>query len=54
MDVLDKSVKLSNAVDHLSKIPGMSKLINVLDNKSKEMLEKEARKATAGIEKIQE
>lgn len=52
MDALDKSVKLTNAIDHLSKIPGMSKLVKVLDNKSKEVLEKEADKAVAGIEKV--
>lgn len=53
MDALDKSVKLTNAIDHLSKIPGMSKLVNVLDNKSKETLEKEAKKAVAGMDKVE-
>ena len=52
MDALDKSVKLTNAIDHLSKVPGMSKLVSVLDNKSKEVLEKEAIKAAAGIDKV--
>lgn len=52
MDALDKSVKLTNAIDHLSKIPGMSKLVNVLDNKSKKVLEKEAKKAASGIDKV--
>lgn len=52
MDALDKSVKLTNAIDHLSKIPGMSKLVNVLDSKSKKVLENEVDKAVAGIEKV--
>ncbi|MCE9550812.1 MAG: hypothetical protein K8R50_07385 [Betaproteobacteria bacterium] len=47
MDALDKSVKLTNAIEHLSKIPGMSKLVNVLDNKSKLTLEKEVTKAVS-------
>lgn len=53
MDALDKSVKLTNAIEHLSKIPGMSKLVNVLDNKSKQALEKEMEKAVAGIAKVE-
>lgn len=52
MDALDKSVKLTNAIEHLSKIPGMSKLVNVLDSKSKQMLEKEMDKAVFGIERV--
>jgi hypothetical protein len=52
MDALDKSVKLTNAIEHLAKIPGMSKLVSVLDTKAKEVLEKEAMKAVAGIEKV--
>lgn len=51
MDALDKSVKLTNAIDKLSKIPGMSKLVNVLDGKSRKIIEDEATKAEAGIEK---
>lgn len=53
MDALDKSVKLTNAIEHLSKIPGMSKLVSVLDNKSKEALVKEEGKAVAGIEQVE-
>ncbi len=51
MDALDKSMKLTNAIDYLAKIPGMSKLVEVLDNKSKEIVEKAADKAATGIEK---
>lgn len=46
-------MKLSNAIEHLAKVPGMSKLVNVLDSRSKEVLEKEAKKAVSGIEIVQ-
>ena len=52
MDALEKSVKLTNAVEKLAKIPGMSKLTSVLERKSKELLERESEKAVAGIEKV--
>lgn len=51
MDALDKSMKLTNSIDYLAKIPGMSKLVEVLDNKSKEIAEKATDKAVAGLEK---
>lgn len=54
MDALDKSVQLSNAVDKISRIPGMSKLTSFLDKKSKEIIENESKKAVSGIESIQE
>lgn len=44
MDALDKSVKLANAVDKLSNIPGLSKLSKVLENKSKRIIDNEAKK----------
>jgi hypothetical protein len=50
MDALDKSVKLTQAIEHLSKVPGMSKLVGVLDNKAKTILEKEDKKAASGID----
>lgn len=52
MDALDKSMKLTNSIDYLAKIPGMSKLVEVLENKSNEIVEKAADKAAAGIEKV--
>ena len=51
MDALDKSMKLTNSIDYLTKIPGMSKLVEVLDSKSKEIVEKAADKAVTGLEK---
>lgn len=52
MDAHDKSMKLTNSIDYLAKIPGMSKLVEVLENKSNEIVEKAADKAAAGIEKV--
>lgn len=51
MDALDKSVKLHNSIDYLSKIPGMSKLVDVLNKRADELLDKTSTKAVAGIEK---
>lgn len=51
MDALDKSVKLHNSIDYLSKVPGMSKLVDVLNKKTDNLLDKTASKVEAGIEK---
>ncbi|MFA6122115.1 MAG: hypothetical protein WCT35_09280 [Sideroxydans sp.] len=51
MDALDKSVKLHNSIDYLSKVPGMSKLVEVLNKKADNLLEKTATKVEVGIEK---
>ncbi len=50
MDALDKSVKLNNSIEYLAKIPGMSKLVDILEKRSGELLEKESKKAMDGIE----
>lgn len=52
MDALDKSIKLTNAVTKLSKIPGFSKLASSLEKKAQEILKEEAKKADAGIESL--
>ena len=52
MDALDKSVKLSNTIDRLKDIPGMSKLISVLDDKATKIRENQAEKATDGLDSI--
>ena len=52
MDALDKSVKLANAVEKLTKIPGLSKLTSVLDKKSKEILRDKVEKAEAGLDDL--
>lgn len=51
MDALDKSVKLHNSIDYLSKVPGMSKLVEVLNKKADNLLDKTATKVEVGIEK---
>lgn len=50
MDALDKSIKLTNAVTRLSKIPGFTKLASTLAKKSEDILEKEGQKAEAAIQ----
>jgi hypothetical protein len=52
MDALDKSIKLSNAVTKLAKIPGFAKLAASLERKSKEILKTEGKKADAGIDSL--
>lgn len=50
MDALDKSVKLSEAVTKIAKIPGMSKLTNILAEKEKKIKEEINEKADEGLE----
>ena len=52
MDALDKSIKLTNAVTKLSKIPGFTKLAAKLGEKAQEVLDTETQKANAGLEAI--
>jgi hypothetical protein len=52
MDALDKSVKLTNAVSKLAKIPGFGKLAAKLDKQSQAILTEEGRKASAGLEAV--
>ncbi len=49
MDALDKSTQLSNAISRIAKIPGMSKLVTALEQKSDRMLAEEAKKVEEGI-----
>jgi hypothetical protein len=50
MDALDKSIKLSNAVTKLAKIPGFSKLAVALDHKSKAIIKEQEIRANAALE----
>lgn len=50
MDALEKSVKLSEAVTKIAKIPGMSKLTNILAEKEKKIKEEINDKADEGLE----
>ena len=52
MDALDKSVKLSNAVEKLADIPGLSSLSKVLDKKSKKILAEQAEKVDKVLNEI--
>ncbi len=52
MDALDKSVKLTNAVTKLAKIPGFAKLATTLGQKSEAILLEEGKKADAGLNGI--
>lgn len=52
MDALDKSVKLANAVEKLTKIPGLSKLVSVLDKKAKDIVSEVAKEANSGVETL--
>lgn len=52
MDALEKSSKLSEAVDAVSKIPGLSKLTKILEEKSKKLKEEEVKKVEEGLESL--
>lgn len=54
MDALDKSVKLTNAVTKLSKIPGFTKIASTLEKKSQKLIDIEQKKAELGLETVEE
>ncbi|TDW52693.1 hypothetical protein EV144_1011384 [Flavobacterium sp. 270] len=54
MDALEKSANLSDAVEKLEKIPGLSKIARILDNKSKKILKEQADKVDATLGEIVE
>lgn len=54
MDVLDKSVKLNDAIEAISKIPGMSKLANMLEDKATKLMDEQKIKVTKGLEQVNE
>jgi hypothetical protein len=53
MDTLEKSMKLTESIDKLSKIPGLEKLSQLLLRRSNTKLEGEGKKATDGLELVQ-
>jgi CRISPR type III-B/RAMP module RAMP protein Cmr1 len=53
MDALDKSVQLATAFEKLEKIPGLSKLAEKLNRKSKTILENENEKANTGLDTVE-
>ncbi len=52
MDALDKSAKLSDAIEALSRIPGMNKLSNFLEKKADKILEEQENKIDNGLDTI--
>ncbi len=52
MDALDKSVKLTNAVTKLAKIPGFSKIATILEKKSDDILKTESEKVNTALDSI--
>lgn len=54
MDALEKSANLSDAVEKLENIPGLSKLAKILDNKSKKIIKDQAVKVDGTLGEIAE
>ncbi len=54
MDALEKSASLSDAVDKLEAIPGMSKLAKILERKSKKIAKEQAEKVDSTLGEIVE
>lgn len=54
MDALEKSANLSDAVEKLEKIPGLSKITRILENKSKKILKEQADKVDSTLGEIVE
>ena len=50
MDALDKSAKLNDAIDSISKIPGLSKLSNILENRANKINKEQEEKISIGLE----
>lgn len=53
VDALEKSAKLNDAVDAISKIPGLSKLTKILDEKSKKVTLEQDKKISEALETIE-
>ncbi|HEY3489510.1 MAG TPA: hypothetical protein VGK27_05230 [Candidatus Deferrimicrobiaceae bacterium] len=54
MDALDKSIKLTNSVEKLSRIPGLAKLASSLSEKANKIMREENRKAEKSLEANEE
>lgn len=54
LDALDKSAKLSDAVESISKIPGLSKLTKILDEKANKLQKEQDTKVNSGLEAVVE
>ncbi len=54
MDALDKSASLSDAVEKLENIPGLSKIARILDKKARRIVKEQADKIDATLGEIVE
>ncbi|WNM18099.1 hypothetical protein [Flavobacterium capsici] len=54
MDALEKSASLSDAVEKLENIPGLSKLTKILDRKSKKIIQEQAEKVDKTLGEVTE
>lgn len=52
MDALDKSASLSDAVEKLENIPGLSKIAKILDNRARRLLKEQAEKVDTTLGEI--
>jgi len=52
MDALDKSVRLSDAVERLANIPGFSRLSRILESKSNKLLSKQTEKVVDALDSV--
>lgn len=52
MDALDKSARLANAIESLSKVPGMSKVVRMLEKKSDKMQAETSKKVDEALKSV--
>lgn len=50
MDALDKSARLNDAIDSISRIPGLSKLSKILESRAEKINKEEEKKISTGLE----
>ncbi len=53
MDALDKSAKLNDAIDSISKIPGLSKLSKILENRADKLTQEQDKKTSDGLDDVE-
>jgi len=54
MDILDKSVKLSSTIDKIGDIPGIAKVVKMLEKKNKHKLDEKRKHVEAGLDAVSE
>ena len=53
MDALDKSAKLTDAINSLAKIPGFNKLASILEKKSNEIIQTQKHKVEEALDVVE-